>query len=126
VLEKCISLESWAFGLSFQDNVKKNPDFHVLSLDNGRLGTAELKALTKWYATRSTERLRRPRSVYPVTILGDSQLSLSLGSITLREYICTAVGTSVARVGALTVWRVPDARLETIRADLSEKRALIT
>lgn len=49
-----------------------------ISLDNGQLSKDEGLALRKWYASRPAERLHKLRSVYPLTIANEGQLTVWL------------------------------------------------
>lgn len=118
-------LESWAFGLAFRDLVERSPEYHVLSLSPGCLSESESDSLMKWYESTPQDRLSRLRNVYPITIMSEKHLQYPVGKKTLREYISNVPGTEVSKLGALTIWKVPEDRLDMLRADLQSKGALI-
>jgi hypothetical protein len=120
-----VEIESWSYGYAFRDAVERQPDFHVLSLDNGRLSKVEAQALRKWYASRVPERVQKLRSVYPVTIANQEQLACSVGGISLGEFMRCTSGTTLDRLGDLSVWRVPDAQLAHLRESLGAAGVLI-
>ena len=124
-IAEMLKLGNWSFGYAFRDTVERQPDFHVLSLDNGRLSKMESQALRKWYASKSSEREQMPRSVYPVTILNESQLGLSVNGATLAQIIEGTPNTTSNRVGALVVWRVPEDQVQRLRDSLGAAGALI-
>jgi hypothetical protein len=125
-LAEMLEIENWSFGYAFRDTVDRQPDFHVLALDNGRLSKAESQALRKWYASKASERIERPRNVYPITILNERQLSFSVNGSTLMRIIEETFDTTTSRVGALVVWRVPEDQIQRLRDLLSASGALIT
>jgi hypothetical protein len=124
-LSKMLEIGNWSFGYAFRDSVERQPDFHVLALDNGRLSKTESQALRKWYASKPAERIHRPRSVYPITILNDSQLDFSVNGATLAQVIKGTPDTTSSRVGALLVWRVSEDQIQRLRDLLSAGGALI-
>lgn len=125
-LAKMLRLENWTCGYAFRDAIERQPDFHVLALDNGRLSKVESQALRKWYATKPIERAQRPRSIYPVTILNETQLSYSVNGLPLGQIIERNPDTKSNRVGSLVVWRVPENQLQRLRESLGASGALIT
>jgi hypothetical protein len=124
-LSAILETEQWSFGYAFRDAVDRQPDFHVLSLDNGRLGKVESQALRKWYASKSSEREKKPRSVYPITILNEQQLACGVHGGTLEQFIKRYPDAPSHRVGNLVVWRVPEEQLQGLRDSLSAAGALI-
>lgn len=125
-LSELVEIENWSFGYAFRDLVERQPEFHVLSLDNGRLSKDEAQTLRKWYASRGSERIQRLRSVYPVTIANEKQLACSVEGVTLGEFMQRTPGTTFDRRGSLTFWRVPEAQLERLRESLGAAGVLIT
>jgi len=65
ILEGLTSLHSWGAGYAFVDAIDKQPEFHVMGLDNGELPADELDVLTKWYCSTPECKMTRIRSVYP-------------------------------------------------------------
>jgi hypothetical protein len=124
-LAEMLGLENWSCGYAFRDAVERQPDFHVLALDNGKLNKVESQALRKWYASKPIERAQRPRSVYPVTILNETQLSFSVNGSPLGQIIERSPDTKSNRVGSLVVWRVPEGQLQRLRESLGASGALI-
>lgn len=55
-LSDMLEIKSWSFGYAFRDSVEHQPEFHVLSIDTGRLGKEEAQSLRRWYASKSSER----------------------------------------------------------------------
>jgi hypothetical protein len=124
-LLKMLSLRQWSYGFAFRDSVARQPDFHVLSLDNGRLSELESRSLSQWYSSGPLERQQKLRSVYPLSVLTAQHLALPVGNRTLLEYLEDSSETSVRKVGTHTIWRVPDDRIEPIRKELAAENALI-
>ncbi len=125
VLTELLRFDDWSFGYSFRDLVARQPEFHVMSLDSGKLDKAESAALKRWYMANSVERTQRLRSVYPITIVNDMQLKCVVQGKSLSEIIEAAAGTTVSRVGNLTIWRIPDAQVQALRNALGEAGGLI-
>lgn len=118
-------LDEWDFGFSFCDLATRQPGFHVLSLDNGRLGPQEYAQLTKWYGSPAAQRVRLLRDVYPVNLLGSTQLSSDAGGQKLADRIEGMPYTATTRVGSLTAWCVQDEQLQHARKILGEAGLLI-
>jgi hypothetical protein len=125
-LLECVEIDNWSFGYAFRDLVERQPDFHVLSLDNGRLSKAETLALRKWYASTISERIQKLRSVYPVTIANEKQLARKVEGGTLGEFMQRTPGTIFEQTGKLSFWRVHEAEVERLRELLREAGVLIT
>jgi hypothetical protein len=126
ILRGSLTLLPWAYGLAFRDAVTRQPDFHVLALDSGRLSRVESQALAKWYSSPTAERQRKLRSIYPVNILGPNHLKRALGAQTLGEYVRNSQDTTVEEAGSLLIWKIPERRVESIRVELANMNALIT
>lgn len=124
-LAEMLKIGNWSFGYAFRDTVDRQPDFHVLALDNGRLNKTESQALKKWYSSKPAERTQKLRSVYPVTILNETQLGFNVNGRTLGQIIEETPSTTSNRVGALVVWRVGDGQLQRLRDSLGASGALI-
>lgn len=124
-LGEMLEIENWSFGYAFRDTVDRQPDFHVLALDNGRLSKTESQALRKWYASKPAERTQRPRSVYPVTILNETQLAFSVNGATLAQIFEAVPEATSNRVGSLVVWRVREDQVQRLRDSLGASGALI-
>ena len=125
VLGDILELESWACGYAFCDSVNRQPEFHILAIDNGRLTKNERQALMRWYTSRPFERQSKLRNVYPLTIISEKLLNSQAGSVTLAEFIKCSSGTELITVGGLSCWRVPEAQLAKVRQELSSMGALI-
>jgi hypothetical protein len=119
------SMDEWDFGFSLCDLATRQPGFHVLSLDNGRLGSAEYARLTKWYSAAPAQRIHRLRDVYPVNLLGGAQLSSDAGGQKLADLIESVPHSTTTRVGSLTAWCVQDEQLQQVRKTLGEAGILI-
>lgn len=118
-------MDEWDFGLSLCDLATRQPGFHVLSLDNGRLGPVEYAQLTKWYGAAPAQRVRRLRDVYPVNLLGGAQLSSDAGGRKLADLIESVPHSTTTRVGSLTAWCVQDDQLQQVRKTLGKAGILI-
>ncbi|MBX9654215.1 hypothetical protein K2Y11_11405 [bacterium] len=120
-----IGIENWSYGYSFRDAVTRQPDFHVLSLDNGQLSKVETQFLRKWYSSTVPERLQRLRSIYPITIANERQLACNVDGISLGEFMQLAPGTTLNRIGDLFLWRVPESQVIQFRESLGVAGVLI-
>ena len=125
-LAEMLEIGNWSFGYAFRDSIDRQPDFHVLALDNGRLNNVESHALRMWYVSKPAERIQKPRSIYPITILNETQLSLKLNGATMAQIIEGTPGTTSNMVGDMLVWRVPEDLVQPIRDSLRSAGALIT
>lgn len=113
-------MDEWNFGFSLCDLATRQPDFHVLSLDNGRLGPAEYARLTKWYRAAPAQRIHRLRDVCTVNLLGGAQLSSDAGGHDLADFIESVQHSTTTRGGSLTAWCVQDDQLQKVRKTLGE------
>lgn len=118
-------MDEWDFGFSLCDLVTRQPGFHVLALDNGRLRPDERARLNRWYGTPAAQRLRRLRDVYPVNLLGGTQLSSDAGGQILADLIDSVPHSATTRVGSLTAWCVQDDQLQHARKIPGEAGLLI-
>jgi hypothetical protein len=118
--------KQWSFGFGLDDLVVRQPDFHVLSLDNGNLSKEERKSLTVWYNAKAEERQRKLRGVYPVVILNKKQLQQPVSaSQSLCDFIKSNPAFRVENVGDLTVWEIPTSEIDVTKERLQNCPALI-
>ena len=82
-----LKLNQWDFGQAFCDEIKRQPDFHLMGINNGALSPDELEALTKWYRSQPQERVKKLRAVYPYNLVNETQLKLNVLGKSLREVI---------------------------------------
>lgn len=125
LLRALLEWKGWTFGFGLKDRVSRQPDFHVLTIDNGRLTNQEREALTRWYRAKLDDRKSRLRDVYPVNILGCEQTGRILAGKPLGDVIHSASGSTVEEVKGFTVWRVSEEALPAIRAQLGAQGLLI-
>lgn len=126
LLKKLLQWRIWAFGYALRDKVCRQPEFHVMSIDNGRLSNDEKNALIRWYRASTAERLVRPRNIYPINIWNQKQISRQIGTQTLGDFIRSKQSTSIEEIEGLTIWKVVETEVDTLRAELSTKGALIS
>jgi hypothetical protein len=125
MLKALLNMRSWAFGFAFKDKVERQPEFHVLALDNGRLTNEESISLNRWYSSSANDRLIKIRSVYPVTIINDQQLRCAANESTLGDFIRAASDTKTEKIGGLVVWRVPENRVLALQNALKKNNGVI-
>ena len=126
IANEAFELHDWTFGLAFADRVERQPDFHVLGLDNGKLGADEQTALNAWYMAQPEVKFTKLRGVYPLMLLNEQQRKQPCGSgKTLGEYIEAQSAQSTEQRGKLLLWRIPPEDIEGVRAELSQGDALI-
>lgn len=121
ILKRAVNLHDWTTGYAFADFVAKQPEFHVMGLDDGNLSPDELERLTKWYCSKRDDKVRRIRSVYPFTLLNDEQLEQRLeNGSTVREFAEGHGSSTLTSDGyrGLTLWSVPEHEVSTLRATL--------
>jgi hypothetical protein len=130
IVTGCLQLGHWDFGFAFADLVSRQQEFHILSLDPGNLTLEEQKALTKWYQSPPSERLRCIRSVYPVNIVNDRQLNQSLDNGNrLRDFILSISGSTLNCVAPgkdLYIWEMPEKAISGTKAKLKQSSTLLT
>lgn len=124
-----LGLDSWDFGYGFSDVVDKQPDFHILGLDSGKLTATEVHGLNVWYAAPVEERCHRLRGVYPYNLVSDQQLGFPLQQGTnLRQLITEVCDGEVTKVDEtdLYLWRVKEASVNDVRKALQRHGAIIS
>jgi hypothetical protein len=129
LLRDLLSWRKWSTGFADRDTW-------------GRLGqrTREVRATGVWLEATLAQRQRTARGIYAMLALNHQQLSQQVTrsaslidrlrgrrvqSGTLADYIAAAQGTRSERVGELTLWWIPEERLERIRADLRGTAAVM-
>lgn len=118
--------QPWSFGFGLDDLVTRQPDFHVLSLDNGKLSKDERTALTRWYRAKAEERQRKLRGVYPITILNREQLRQPVSADqSLEQFIRSNPSFHLEAVGDLMVWEIPASQLAATQERLQDSPALM-
>lgn len=124
-----VDLCSWDFGYGFSSSAEKQPDFHILGLDNGKLSPAEYRLLIAWYDAPGDVRTVLLRDVYPYNLLNDFQLEAQVGGgITLRQFIQRQPGCSLTRASdsSLYLWKVPEAEIQRLKQILVGSSVLIS
>ena len=124
-----IHVSTWDFGYGFSTLLEKQPEFHILGLDTGKLSTEEYNSLCSWYATPGPARVNVLRDVYPYNILNEKQLALRVeNGITLREFIERQECCSLTRISTsdLYLWMVPPAEIGSFRKVLSSSNLLLS
>lgn len=125
LLRTLLEWKEWAFGFALKDEVSRQPDFHVLTIDNGKLSSKEREALTRWYRAKPDDRKVRLRDVYPVNILGREQMVRVVTGKAFGEAISGLPGATIEDVAGLVVLRISDSALPTIRSQLAAQGVLI-
>jgi hypothetical protein len=125
LLHTLLEWKGWAFGFGLKDEVSRQPDFHVLTIDNGMLASQEREALTRWYRAKLEDRKVRLRDVYPVNILGREQTVRLVTGKALGDVIRGIPASTVEEVNGVTVWKVSETALPAIRAQLGAQGSLI-
>jgi hypothetical protein len=118
LLRSQVELCRWDFGYGFSSSVEKQPDFHILGLDNGKLSAEEYKSLCIWYAAREDVRTSLLRDVYPYNFLNETQLKAQVSDgETLRQFVQRQSDCSFIRLTdyGLYLWQVPDAEVARLR-----------
>lgn len=125
IINRLLKMDIWSYGYAFTDLISRQPDFHVLGIDNGELDSQEHAALTAWYCAQPNEREMKLRDVYPIMILNQKQLDFTNRSgDTLRRLIEECKGRKTT-VGDLLIWVIPSDQLTDIRSYLARHGALI-
>jgi hypothetical protein len=128
LLRSQLDLCPWDFGYGFSSSVQKQPDFHILGLDNGKLSTEEYKSLSTWYEAPGDVRAALLRDVYPYNLLNDRQLDAQVSNgVTLRRFAECQPGCSMTPLTehGLYLWQVPDAEVARLRRLLAGSPALV-
>jgi|GEM_PF-1814258 len=124
-----LNLGSWDYGYGFSDQVDKEPELHILGLDNGKLTQDEQVALSAWYEALPDERLERLRGIYPYNFVGERQLANTVkDGLTLREFIECQVNTPLRRLtgNGLHLWKIEESSIPNVRAQLKGSTAIIS
>ena len=66
-MQQGLKLSQWQYGLALKDQVEKQPEFHVLGLDNGKLSDDDRKSLIAWYRASFEERVAINECSYRLT-----------------------------------------------------------
>lgn len=118
LLRSQVELCRWDFGYGFSSSVEKQPDFHILGVDNGKLSAEEYKSLSTWYAAPGEVRTALLRDVYPYNLLNENQLDSQVSDgVTLRQFAQRQPGCALTRLtdDGLHLWQVPDAEVARLR-----------
>jgi hypothetical protein len=129
LLRSQAELCEWDFGYGFSSSVEKQPDFHILGLDNGKLSAEEYKSLSTWYAAPGEVRTAFLRDVYPYNLLNETQLDAQVSDgMTLRQFAQRQPGCSLTRLTnyGLYLWQIPDIEVERLREILAGSPALMS
>jgi len=121
LLRSLVTLCGWSFGYGFSSSVEKQPELHLLGLDNGKLTADEYKSLCSWYAASGGLRTALLRDVYPYNLLNDLQLEAQVAEgVTLRQFAGRQEGCSLTRLADcdLCLWDVPDAEIPHVKNKL--------
>ncbi len=119
ILKRVANLHDWTTGYALVDLASKQPEFHVMGLDDGTLAADEYDRLVRWYTSRREDKMARIRSIYPFNLLNSDQLQQRLPSgQTVRDFAvshdCSELITD--GFGNLTLWVVPESELAAVRA----------
>lgn len=126
IVGRLLSLQDWSFGFGFSDKVNRQPDFHVLGIDNGKLGADEQAALNAWYMAQPERKTTMLRGVYPMMLLNQEQMQLSApDGRSLVEYIGSRADCTDVQSGNLVMCMIPLHEVDSMRAELSKSGALI-
>jgi hypothetical protein len=118
----------WDYGFGFSSSVDKQPGFHILGLDNGKLSSEEFESLNAWYAAPPEVRTAFLRDVYPYNLLNETQLTARVNNeATLRQFAQDQPDCSLTRLTdyGLYLWQVPDAALDRVRKEVRKSRLLL-
>jgi hypothetical protein len=127
LMRRLLSLENWSFGQSFADRIERQPDFHLMGLNNGDLSDPELKSLTRWYQSQPIDRVSKVRSVYPYNFLNETQLSQPVSEMTLRDFIENDDASQLlsTECKGVYMWKVREESVSDIRERLLSSGVLI-
>lgn len=129
LLRSQVGLWTWSFGYGFTSSVERQPDFHILGLDNGRLNADEYESLCAWHAANGSVRSSLIRNVYPYNVLNNRQLDACVSEgLSLRQFAqcqpyCAL--TQLTEYG-LHVWQIPESEVGRVRQSLVASPVLIT
>ena len=124
-----LDLNTWDFGYGFSGNVEKQPEFHILGLDNGNLTATEQSELNAWYGALPDQRLDRLRGIYTYNFVSMRQLDNDvINGVTLRQFI---EQRQLGEIRLLTdyglhLWRLDEAEVDQARMQLQESAVLIS
>jgi len=122
-----VGMRSWAFGFAFQDLVIRQPDFHILSLDNGKLSKEERKALMLWYGSKAELRRQKLRGIYPLSVLNKEQLQQPVSANqSLGDFIKSNPAFRVENVRGLMILEIPTSEVEPTKERLRNSPAMIS
>lgn len=128
ILKRVASLHDWTTGYAFVDLSSRQPEFHVMGLDDGNLSSDEYCRLTKWYTSTREDKLSRIRAIYPFNLLNRRQLQQRLANgQTVREFAESFVSSELITggFGQLALWIVPESELASVRSTLDGCYAVI-
>ncbi|MRX39014.1 hypothetical protein GJU43_06985 [Flavobacterium sp. LC2016-23] len=123
-----IDLKFWDFGYGASQRETNNPEFHILSLDDGNLSEKENSSLIKWYDSAPKERQTKLRGIYPINILNERQLKLKIDdSNTLENLINSDKNSSLKLIpnSALWLWKIKRSAVNKLRKKLENSESLI-
>lgn len=129
LLRSLVALYHWDFGYGFAARVEKQPDFHILGVDNGKLSAEEYRSLCTWYDANAEVRTAFLRDVYPYNILNDAQLNAQVSEgMSLRQFAQRQPSCSLTRLTdyGLHLWQVPDEEVARLRKALVGSPVLIS
>jgi len=113
-----LKIRSWSFGFALIDEVDKQPDFHIQSIDNGKLNPEEQASLMTWYIAQPDEKRVKLRSVYPWMLLNQQQAAQDVAGQTLLEFIEAKGSHDISRLDNGFVWKVPQDELKNLHSEL--------
>ncbi len=127
-LKSLVDFYGWGFGYGFSEKISKQPEFHILSLDNGHLSPEEQNLLNVWYAVLPETRLKRLRDIYPYNILNQQQLAKEISdNFTFAEFIKKQTNSSLTQLNHdLHLWKIFDKQtVEVYKKQLQGKIILV-
>lgn len=121
-----LKIRSWSFGFALVDEVDRQPDFHIQSIDNGKLNSEEQASLMAWYVAQPDEKQVRLRNIYPWMLLNQQQAAQDVGSDqTLLEFIEGQKSHVISKFDNAFVWKVPQDELKSIHSKLKSRGVFI-
>lgn len=128
ILKLLANVHDWTTGYAFVDLTSKQPEFHVMGLDDGNLSSDAYERLTKWYCSKREDKIARIRSIYPFNLLNSDQLGhrLSNGQ-TVQEFAESHETSELVVDGfrGLTLWAVPENEVAELRTAFDGCTAVI-
>ena len=124
-----LGLNAWDFGYGFREEAEKQPEFHILGLDNGHLTEAEQSALDAWYGALPDQRLDRLRGIYAYNFVSMRQLDKDVfDGVTLRQFIEQDQLGEIRQLTdyGLHLWKLDEGRAVRVRRQMEVARALIS